>query len=241
MNEVYWGQCQLESLTEVSTLQGVGLYHRQQWLLIHHPALSHTCTRSRGHPRRASSGLLPRCCCSSRRLYRKRLMPPQRHRYCYQALQMTWALTCFIGCCSVISPVQFIVQVNSQVLVRYRHLCLSPGCSPVCRVVCACGNPPPALWSSWRWAGGGSAGTSPVAVVRVFTDVSSTLSTVLIKVMNRSNESNIYLKTIIFQDDLFQGQIFIHTHTHTHRPFPKKLEYHGKVYFHSSIQKVNFS
>ena len=34
---------------------------------------------------------------------------------------MESALTCLIGSCSVISPVQFIVQVNSQELIRCHH------------------------------------------------------------------------------------------------------------------------
>ena len=119
-----------------------GLLHQQRWQLVHHPALSHHLHQKIPgwtgpswfliwvYP--VSSCLLLRCCCSSRLLHRKWLMPPQSHRKrsgVPPALQRTWASSAdgvcsylFVYSCSVISPVQFIVQVNSQVHVRCHHL-----------------------------------------------------------------------------------------------------------------------
>ena len=117
-----------------------------------------------------SSCLLQRCCYSSRLLHRKWLMPPQSHRKLSgvpPALQRTWAssadavcsdLSCMLLQCDQSSPVSYSGELPGTCRMSPSQ-CPFPGCSPVCRVVCACGNPPPGLWSPQRWAGGGSAGT----------------------------------------------------------------------------------
>ena len=107
-----------------------------------------------------SSYLLPRCCCSSRQLHRTWLMPPQGERQLSE-LQKTWAssadqvcsdLSCMLLQCDQSSPVYYsgeLPQISTMSPSQWPF----PGCSPV---QVACGNPPPALWCSLHWAGGGS-------------------------------------------------------------------------------------
>jgi len=58
--------------------------------------------------------------------------------------QVESALTFPVKCMGVMSPVQFFVQVNTQVLKSPLSLCPFPGCSPVSGGLdCACRNPLP--------------------------------------------------------------------------------------------------
>ena len=136
-----------------SGLQGVGLLHQQRWQLVHHPALSHHLH----WVKRASqdgAGLLdkffksPPVCsldaaapaddaiengwCHHRVIERSKEYPllskgPELPQ------QMESALTFLVCSCSLISPFQVIVHVNSQVLVRCHHQLIDSNKYPECR------------------------------------------------------------------------------------------------------------
>ena len=111
-----------------------------------------TCTGSRGHPRmelalisQVSPFLLLRCCCSSRLLHRKWLMPPQSHRKLSgapPALRMTWASSADGVCsdlpymmlqCDQSSPVYCSGELPGTCMIP-PYQCPFPGCLPVCRL-----------------------------------------------------------------------------------------------------------
>ena len=117
---------------------------------------------------RVSTYLLLRCCCSSRLLHRKWLMPPQSHRKksgVPPALQRTWAssadgvcsdLSCMLLQCDQSGPAYFSWELRGTCKMSPSQRPF-PGWSGLFL---------PAeihhqLWSSWHWAGCSSAGTSP--------------------------------------------------------------------------------
>ena len=168
---VYYSIAEGAAQCRDSVLQGVGLLHQQWWpssRSLPPPALGQQGIPGWNWPSwyvyQISSYLLPRWCCSSRLLHRKWLMPPQSHRNksgVPPALQRTWANSTD-GVCSDLSHMSLQCDQSSPAncsgaLPGTRKMspsqCPFPGCSPVCRVVCACENPPPVYnWLNWNFS-----------------------------------------------------------------------------------------